>query len=387
MAALARFLIVLAAAIAAAATIGKLVPHVDRLAADLDVPLGAAGFLVSAVMLPGALAGPLLGLAVDRLGPRRVALFGFALQACASLAGGYAGSFAALAATRVLEGFGYGLAIVASTVLVVEVSRSHRRALALAVWSAFAPIGFALGQLFGGGAGGANPLPSIGIAHALVLGALALLVAVALPESARQHGARPSFLATLRSRPALGTSLAFGLATGALLGAVAVAPLVIAGQHGLTVAAAAQLTALAALPGIAGRFASGWLLGSARPIGIFVLASVAGSGFLAAGLVLPISLAAALACFAAFQICVGALPGVMSAMLPRVASSPEQLGTVSGLATQMITAGNLLAPPLALSIYAWSGAAGTAAALIAAVGLSAGLVGALPVYRERVAPS
>jgi predicted MFS family arabinose efflux permease len=385
MAALGRFLVVLIAAIAAAASVGKLVPHIPWMAAHFGVPLGAAGFLVSAVMLPGVLAGPFFGLAADRLGPRRVALFGFALQACASAAAGYTGSFAALAAARVLEGLGYSFVIVASTVLVVEVSRSERRALALAVWSAFAPIGFALGQLFGAGAGGPDPLPAIGVSHALVLVALALLVAAVLPQAARPQGARPSFLAALRSRPALGTALAFGFATAALLGAVAVAPLVLAQQHGLTVAAAAQLTALAALPGIAGRFASGWLLGPARPISILALAGALGSGFLAAGLVLPIPLAAALACFAAFQICIGALPGVMSAMLPRVAPGPQQLGTVSGLATQMITAGNLLAPPLVLSVFAWGGAAGAAAAVIAAVGASAALVGALPMYRERAA--
>src|SRR5688500_10890331 len=138
---MARFLALLCAGLAGAAGIGKLVPHVAWMADAFGVSLAAAGFLVSAVMLPGAVLGPLLGLAADRLGARRIALCGLALQACASLAGGYAGSFGVLLAARIVEGLGYGLTIVSATVLVFEGALRHRQTLALAVWSAFAPIG------------------------------------------------------------------------------------------------------------------------------------------------------------------------------------------------------------------------------------------------------
>jgi MFS family permease len=380
-----RFLVVLAAGFASAASIGKLVPHVAWMAQAFDVSLAAAGFAVSSVMLPGALLGPLLGFAADRLGARRVALFGLALQACASFAAGSAGAFALLVAARLVEGLGYSLAIVAATVLVAQASPGGRQALALAVWSSFAPIGFALGQLFAGAADSANPLPVIGAVHALVLGIVALSLAVAVPDVRRTTAQRASFLSALRFAPALGSALAFGCATGVLLGAVAVAPLALAQTHGLAVAAVAQLTAAAALPGIAGRFASGWFLGAAaRPLTVFVLASVAGSAALVAGLMWPVPLAAALACFAAFQICIGVLPGVMSAMLPRVAPSPEQLGTVSGLATQMVTTGNLLAPPLVLGVYAALGVGAATGLLVGAVLASVALVAALPVYRQPI---
>ena len=381
-----RFLLLLFAGLAAAASIGKLVPHVAWMADAFGISLAAAGFLVSAVMLPGALLGPLFGLAADRLGARRVAVFGFALQACASLAAGYAGSFGALLAARLVEGLGYGFAIVSTTVLVVEGVLRHRQALALAVWSAFAPIGFALGQLFAGGIAAANPLPLMGAAHALVLGAMALLVTLLVPAAPKKEGVRPAFFAALKFPPALRTALAFGLSTGALLGAVAVAPLALSQAHGLSVAATAQLTALAALPGIVGRFASGWLLSTAaRPITIFAVASAGGSLALVAALALSLPLFAALACFAAFQICIGALPGLMSAMLPQVAPSAGQLGTVSGLVNQMVTTGNLLAPPLVLGVYAAAGADSAAAALVVAVAASLALVVGLRVYRRPIA--
>lgn len=389
MAATARFLVVFLVGLVAAASIGKLVPYIDWMAANYGISLAASGFLVSAVMLPGALLGPVLGLVADRCGAKRVALGGLGLQAAASLAGAHADAFAVLLALRFAEGVGYSLAIVAATMLVIEGASEKRQTMALAVWSAFAPVGFALGQLFAGSVAEANPLPLIGGAHALFLGACALLLAVSVSGAGgRASDATPAqFLATLRHAPALLTALAFGCATGVLLGAVALAPLVLAPNSGLSVAATAQLTALAALPGILGRFASGWLLGgAARPIAIVIGAGAAGCALLLGALAAPWPLALALACFAGFQICVGVLPGVMSAMLPWVAPSAGRLGTVSGLANQMITAGNLVAPPMILGVYAFAGTAGALIVLVAAVALSAALVSGVGVYHKPIGP-
>jgi MFS family permease len=119
MPALARFLVVFVATLAAAATIGKLVPHIPRLAAQFDVSLATAGFLVSSVMLPGAFAGPLFGALVDRVPPRRVALFGLALGALSSLALPFAPDLWFFLLLRLLEGAGYTFVVVAATLMVV----------------------------------------------------------------------------------------------------------------------------------------------------------------------------------------------------------------------------------------------------------------------------
>lgn len=369
-----RFLLVLLAAIAAAATIGKLVPHIDRLAAELDISLGAAGFLVSAVMLPGALAGPLFGAAADRIAPRQAAIAGLVLQAMASAALPLASRFSTLLALRLLEGVGYALMVVAGTLIVVAVSTPRRRALGLATWSSFAPLGFALGQFF---AAGASPA-QIGVGHAAVLAAMALLLGSALPASAMppRNGAsaRANLVQTLRHSAAWRTALAFGCVAGLLLGAVAVAPLALAPASGLTIAEAARLTALAALPGIAGRFLSGWLLARWTPLQLFSAAAALGLVVLPFALVVPVALGAALGAFAAFQICAGALAGILSALLPRAAPSPAQLGTMTGLANQLITAGNLVGPPVALAVFAAGGATAAVAVLIAALAISVWLV-------------
>ncbi len=383
-----RFLVVFLCGLCAAAAIGKLVPHVQWMSQHFGVSLGASGFAVSAVMLPGVLLGPFLGLAADRAGAKRVALAGLALLACASLGFTLAGSFALLVALRFAEGVGYSLSIVALTVLVVEGATARRQALALAVWSAFAPLGFALGQWGGAAAPALNPLPAVGLGHALALFLLTLCLAFMVPSNPRiAPSAAPGvFLAVVRHPPAMRTALAFGCATAVLLGAVALAPLVLAPRSGLSVSATAQLTALAALPGLLGRFASGWLLGSTtRPFIVFVSSGLVGCAFLVAALGLPLPLAAALGCFAAFQIAVGAMPGVMSAMLPWVAPGAGQLGTVSGLANQMITAGNLVAPPLVLAVYSLWGTGSAIALLLAVIAASVLLVAGVGAYRKPLA--
>jgi MFS family permease len=381
MPALARFLVVFAASIAAAATIGKLVPHIPRLAAEFDISLGAAGFLVSSVMLPGALAGPLFGALVDRLPPPRVAFFGLALEALAGAALPFASTLWPFLAIRLLEGVGFTLVIVAGTLMVISVSAPQRRTVALATWSSFAPLGFALGQLFAADA----TYQAIGVAHALALAVMAALLAICVRVSAAPRLPRANVVQALRHPPALRTAMAFGCVAGLLLGAVALAPLLISHRAGITVAEAARLTALAALPGIAGRFASGWLLGKSAPRRVFACAAALGLLFVPLALLAPLPLPVVLLSFAAFQICMGALAGILQAMLPQVTPSPAQLGTVTGLASQMTTIGNLLGPPLVLGVFAAADAGTASALLVGALALSVWLVNGVPAYRRALA--
>jgi hypothetical protein len=69
-------------------------------------------------------------------------------------------------------------------------------------------------------------------------------------------------------------------------------------------------------------------------------------------------------------------------MLPHVAPTPAQLGTVSGMCSQSVNIGNLIGPPLALAVYA---AAGTGVALILLVlllGMSVLAIARLAVFRR-----
>jgi MFS family permease len=372
---------VLAAGFISAASLGKLVPHLDWLVRNFGVSLGAAGFAVSCVMLPGALAGWSFGALADRFGAKQVAILGLALAAVASLGGAFAPSFFVLVVLRVIEGVGYTLLVVAATVIVVRVVPGQT-ALALSVWSSFAPIGFALGQ-WAAAYAGEPPLQPVGWTHAAVLA----LAAIALHFSIQAAPATPqekiSSSGVLRHPPAQLTALAFGGTCAVLLASVALAPVVLARQSQLPVAYVASLTALAALPSIVGRIAPGWLLDRGVPaFTVFLWASLLAAVTLAAGLLPSIPLMLALAFFCAFQILAGALPGLLSAMLPHVAPTPAQLGTVSGMCSQSVNLGNLVGPPLALAVYAAAGTGAAVAMLIFLLCFSALAIARLAVFRR-----
>jgi MFS family permease len=360
------------------------VPHLDWLAQAYGVPLGLAGFAVSCVMLPGALAGWRFGALVDRFGAQPVAIAGLIVAAAASLVGGLSNSFSILVALRIAEGCGYTLLVVAATVIAAGVVPG-RSALALSVWSSFAPIGFALGQWAAAFAAGASPLVLIGVVHAAVLAAAAVALHAAVKSHAaprQQHDGGASWK-VVRHAPAQRTALAFGATCAVLLAAVALAPVVLASRAGLPVAHTASLTALAALPGIAGRIAPGWLLGrGVTPLAVFLSASLIAALSILAALLAPVPLWSALVWFALFQIAGGALPGVLSAMIPRVAPGPGELGSVSGICTQMVSVGNLLGPPLALAVYAAAGAGAAVGLLVALLAASVLAIAGLRVFRR-----
>ena len=346
-----------------------------------DVSLAAAGFALSCVMLPGALAGWTFGAASDRFGAKRVAISGLLVAAVASVLAGYSTSFPVLVAMRIIEGIGYTLLVVAATVIAAAIVPG-RTALALSVWSSFAPIGFALGQWAASHAGD-PPLPVVGSVHAacLVLAAVALYFSVD-PIAPRENDVSNG--GALRHAPALWTAAAFGGVCAVLLASIALAPVVLAQQSGLPVAQVASLTALAALPAIVGRIAPGWLLERGfAAFTVFIAASAFGAASLAAALLGQLPLAAALVLFGAFQIFAGMLPGVLSAMLMHVAPAPAQLGTVSGMCSQAVNIGNLIGPPLALAVYATAGTGAAVLMLIVLLGASAAAIARLGVFRRR----
>jgi MFS family permease len=320
-------------------------------------------------MLPGALAGWSFGAASDRFGAKRVAIAGLLLAAAASIAAGFASSFPLLVFARIIEGIGYTLLVVAATVIAVVIVPG-RTALALSVWSSFAPIGFALGQ-WAGSYAPEPPLLPLGMWHAVVLVLAAIALHLAVPSLAPTRTTASS-REVLRHAPALWTAAAFGGVCAVLLASVALTPVVLAASGGISVPQAASLTALAALPAIVGRIAPGWLLERGfTAYTVFLSASVLGAASLAAALFGHVPFAAALVLFGAFQILAGMLPAVLSAMLPHVAPTPAQLGTVSGMCSQAINLGNLIGPPLVLAVYAAAGTGATVVMLIALLGASA----------------
>jgi sugar phosphate permease len=68
-------------------------------------------------------------------------------------------------------------------------------------------------------------------------------------------------------------------------------------------------------------------------------------------------------------------------MLPRVAPTPAQLGAVTGMSNQAANLGNLIGPPLVLSVFAAAGAGAATMVLVAAVALGVAAIVNVAVFR------
>ncbi|WP_181768783.1 MFS transporter [Streptomyces albidus (ex Kaewkla and Franco 2022)] len=126
--------------VAVPAVSGELRPGSVELLWIVDAyPLACASLLI------------LFGTLGDRVGRRRVLLFGYALFALASAVAAYAQTPGVLIAARALLGVGGAMIMPATLSILRQVFPDRReRALAIGIWSAVAAVGAAVGPLVGG---------------------------------------------------------------------------------------------------------------------------------------------------------------------------------------------------------------------------------------------
>ncbi|MCX4749353.1 MFS transporter [Kitasatospora sp. NBC_01287] len=153
--------------------------------------LAQAGLLIAA----GGLA--------DRYGRKRVQLLGLAVFGVGSLGAALAGTPGQLIAARAGMGVGGSLLLATSLAIVVRVFDAEEQPRAIAVWSAIASLGFALGPVTGGALLAQFWWGSVFLVN-LPVAALGLLaVARLVPESKDPRGARPDLLGAALSTAGL----------------------------------------------------------------------------------------------------------------------------------------------------------------------------------------
>ena len=127
--------------------------HVAVPAVSEDLRPGSVQLLWIVDAYPLACASLLIlfGTLGDRIGRRRVLLFGYGLFALASALAAYAPSPEVLIAARALLGVGGAMIMPATLSILRQVFTERReRALAIGIWSAVAAVGAAVGPLVGG---------------------------------------------------------------------------------------------------------------------------------------------------------------------------------------------------------------------------------------------
>ena len=127
--------------------IGKTIASLTLIIDELALSLVEAGLILSLFSLIAAFAGAGFGLLSDRIGHLHTALAGLFISACGSFFGATAQSIELLLLSRLVEGFGFILSVVALPSLMSQSANDQSRPLVMGIWGAFIPTGVGMSML------------------------------------------------------------------------------------------------------------------------------------------------------------------------------------------------------------------------------------------------
>ncbi len=353
--------LVILAGIASAMHVGKGASAMPELAREFARSLASLGWVVSVFALLGVVGGMAAGGLAARLGDRRVLVAGLAILGAASLAGALAPSYGWLMASRVVEGAGFLLVVVAAPAVLNRLTPPAQRNMVFGFWSTFMGIGIALAMLL-------SPVLSWRalwlLAGALTL-ALGLAVAVRVPRapvgtardcSGAAQAPSNGALRVLRARAPWLLALSFAAYNLQFFALMAFLPSFLMQRVGFSVVQAGVASALIVLANIAGNLAAGaWLQRGVRPARLMAW-TCAVTGLLGVAAFLPaLPALAVIALCALFSATAGVLPATFLARAPAAAPAPALVPLSLGMVMQGNYLGQVLAPALAGALVALGG--------------------------------
>jgi cyanate permease len=343
------------AGVVAAAQIGGASAALPVLQDEFGLSSTTAAWYLSTVSALSAVGGALLGWLGQTLGLARQVRIGLVVIVLADLGGALAGSLAGLLAARVGEGVGLVMVILAAPGLLSTVSTPAHRRLVAGMWGAYMPVGAGLAALLVPPAIAAVGWPGASVCDAVV--AVGVLVAVVrwVPSSAAARGpvALAGLLGALRSRTVLVLSAVFAVYAGQYLAVVGLFPAELVSGEGLSLAAAGSVSGLVFLVNAPGNLFGAYLLHrGVAPRTLITVGSccmvVTVWGVFADGLPLAVRIASAVV----FSATAGLVPSAAFAGLAAVSAGTPSAGPAVGLVTQGSGIGQLLGPPLVVTVGA-----------------------------------
>jgi DHA1 family inner membrane transport protein len=378
------------AGMVAAFHVGKAPPSLPSIRGDLGASLRQAGWLLSVINLVTAMGGMAIALTADRLGHRRLILFGTALCLVTSLLGGMAGSTDLLLGLRVLEGLGFISVVVAIPSLLVRIANPRDLRLVLAAWSTYMPAGAGTMMLI---AALALPATSWRWIWWIAAGASgAMLLALAL-RARRRHeldpvpATRRPILAEMAEVATSGGPLAIGICFGAYsccwFAVVGFLPTLQVERLHFAPQTAAIVTTIVALVNIIGNLAAGWLLQRRVPRVVIIVSATVSMAFCASAIFVDgVSDIARLVLAGVYSAVIGVLPGCLFTAIPLHAPRPQLIGASAGLLMQISNFGALIGPPITAALVSAGGWPAASWMTATALGIAA-LAGIFLHWRER----
>jgi len=356
-------LTVVAAGVVAAMQVGKGLIAGPLLQSDLGLDLSALGWITSVFAIVGVVGGMVAGAIVAAAGDRRLLGAGMAMLALGSFAGAATHAFTLLLLSRILEGFGFLLVVVAGPAILMRLVSTDRRDLVFSLWSCFMPAGMAAAMLIG-------PFfadwRSIWWSNGLITFAslLSVFLAVSPPRETADSAAsfRNDAAETLASRGPVLLFVLFSLFSLMSFTLSSFLPILLVERLNVPLATVGIISAVITLVNVVGNLAAGHMLsrGFARGRLIATAAVLMGvSGlwiFLGqSGDVLTVGL-----CLL-FSAIGGLIPATLISSVPVLSPRPALAPMAMGLLMQGSNLGQLVGPVAvgtAIELYGWaSGAA------------------------------
>lgn len=355
---------VVAAGMVAAMQVGKGLIAGPLLQADLGLDLTALGWITSIFAIVGVAGGMPAGAMVAAIGDRRMMVIGMGILLIGILIGAVSPNFSLLILSRLFEGFGFLLVVVAGPAILMRIVALSRRDLVFALWSCFMPAGMAVAMLSG-------PLfanwQAIWWGNGLVaLLSLLTVIAAVLPSRsgprASASGIRSDMLTTLTSRGPVLLFALFSLYSLMSFTLSSFLPILLVARMNVSFATAGVLSALITLANVIGNLAAGTML--ARGVGRGRLVIVAATLMGAAGLWIFLSQSGDTLTFALcvlFSAIGGLIPATLISTVPIVSPRPELAPMAMGLLMQGSNLGQLVGPVAvgtAIETFGWTSGAG-----------------------------
>jgi MFS family permease len=378
------------AGMVAAFHVGKAPPALPSIRDDLGASLRQAGWLLSIINLVTACGGMAIALTADRLGHRRLILFGTTVSLLTSLVGGAVSSADVLLGLRVLEGLGFICVVVAIPPLLVRIVTVRDQRVALAAWSTYMPAGAGVMMLISALVLRAMSWRWVWWIAAVASGAMLLAL---LLRTMRRHELDPvvaprrPILAEMAEVATSGGPLAIGVCFGAYsccwFAVVGFLPTLQVERLHFTPETAAIVTTIVATVNIAGNLAAGWLLQRQVPRVVIIVSATLSMAICASAIFVdgvPDLMRLVLA--GVYSAVIGVVPGCLFTAIPGHAPRRQLVGAATGLLMQMSNLGALVGPPITATLVSAGGWPAASWMTGIALGIAA-LAGVFLHWRER----
>ena len=374
----------------AAFQIGKAFASLALIIDELGLSLVQAGSLLSLFTLIAALAGAGFGLLADRVGHLNMALSGLAISAVGSFLGGGADGINFLMLSRLVEGFGFIISIVALPSLISRSASDKDRPMVMGLWGAFMPTGIGLSMLvtpvlleWHGWRGLWNDIGFIMLLWAVIL-------FLAFRGTRKKHTAPANSLNFISSILRLGPLLVvagFVCYSTLYQSLTAFLPTILVKDYAIPLDRAAHFGALVVVGNIIGNLSAGWLIGRGfvpwKVVTFAFLAMLICASTVFATLSDPVTKVIAGFLFSA---CGGLFPGTAFVLASRFSPSPSHMALMTGLMLQGAGIGQSLGPMMVSSVVEYT-KSWNFAILVVACMASIGLICAWQLHKTSEASS